>query len=187
MQYIPSTVDHVGAGAVSSAFGCMVYIGAKEQPSAWHSNWAGDVFKIVWDTKEFGTTDDGFSWIIKNTTPDEIAIIGYNGTETELVIPATINGKTVTAIASWSFYGNTTLTKIVIPDTLVSIDKYAIHSCSALRTVVIPSSVVNVEIYIFLNCKDVTVYCEAENRPDTWHELWNYYQHDVIWNYTEQD
>lgn len=188
IMYIPSSVEYVGAGAVSSAFGCTVYIGAKEQPSTWHSNWAGDVFKLVWDTKEFGTTEDGlYSWIIKNSAPDEIAIIGYNGAEAELVIPTTINGKTVTAIASWAFYGNTTLTKIVIPNTVKTIDEFAIHTCSSLKTVIIPSSVVNVGKYLFMNCQNVTVYCEAEGQPNTWAWDWNYHNREVVWGYTEKN
>ena len=183
--YIPSSVEYVGGGAVSNAYGSVVYCGATELPDTWSKNWCGDVFQIIWDCKEYGVTDN-YLWMIMTSKPDEIAILDYYGSETEIVIPSTLNGKTVTAIASWAFYGNTTLTKIVIPNTVKSIDEFAIHTCSSLKTVIIPSSVVNVGKYLFMNCKNVTVYCEAESQPQSWNELWNYHNRTVIWGYTEQ-
>ena len=51
----------------------------------------------------------------------EVTITGYNGTATELEIPAEIDGAPVTEIAQEAFMNQYGLTSVVLPDSLKTI------------------------------------------------------------------
>ena len=67
-----------------------------------------------------------------------IAISAYNGTSTTMWIPTYIGGVQVTKIAASAFKNQTTLTKIVIPDTVTSIGGGAFNGCSAIEDITLP-------------------------------------------------
>ena len=68
----------------------------------------------------------------------DITISAYNGTSTTMWIPSYIGGAPVTTIPSSAFASKTTLTKIVVPDTVTSIGSAAFKGCSSLETLSIP-------------------------------------------------
>lgn len=68
-------------------------------------------------------------------TEDGIAIVKYNGSDTDVVIPAEIDGKSVTAIYSNSFTDNKKIVSVKMPDTLKSIESWAFAGCSTLESV----------------------------------------------------
>lgn len=74
----------------------------------------------------------GLKYVIVNGT---ITIVGYTGQSSALVIPQTIGGKTVTAIAEGAFAGDTKLVSISIPATVTSIGSSAFSGCTALVSV----------------------------------------------------
>ncbi len=78
-----------------------------------------------------------------------IAITDFDESVTELEIPSTIGGRTVTAIDAMAFYNYTSLTKVVIPDTVTTIGNDAFSGCTALAEIEIPESVVNFGICSF--------------------------------------
>jgi len=53
-------------------------------------------------------TRDDYSYELKED--GSYTITGYNGSENEVVIPNKINGKKVTSIGNWAFYGCSNLT-----------------------------------------------------------------------------
>ena len=57
---------------------------------------------------------------------------GYAGTDSELVIPETVEGYTVTAIGESAFDGNQYLVSIDLPDTITIIGKRAFAGCTKL-------------------------------------------------------
>ena len=88
--------------------------------------------------------------------PDEtIEIIGYNGSESKVVIPDKIDGKKVTGIGDYAFESCTNLTSITIPDSVTNIGEYAFQSCSNLTSITIPDSVTNIGQRAFLFCKSI--------------------------------
>ena len=67
-------------------------------------------------------------------------IIKYNGNESDLTIPAKLDGYAVTAIGYETFAWCDSLTSITIPESVTSIGKHAFQSCSNLNLTVSPDS-----------------------------------------------
>jgi parallel beta-helix repeat protein len=86
-------------------------------------------------------------------------ITGYTGDATELIIPdyISVNGQNieVTAIGRDAFKGNTQLTGVVIPDTVVNIYVNAFQGCTNLENVTIGSKVANISSYAFAGCTEL--------------------------------
>lgn len=49
------------------------------------------------------------------------------------------------------------MTKITVPESVVSIDQFAFVGCSKLTSIVIPTSVENIGILAFWGCEKLTV------------------------------
>lgn len=108
-----------------------------------------------------------------------VKIIDYNGSDTTVNIPESIEGKSVTSIGDsafrdcsnlknitlpdsvtsigyMAFYGCSSLTNITIPDGVTSIDKYTFNGCSSLTSITIPDSVASIGNYAFYDCSSLT-------------------------------
>ena len=81
-----------------------------------------------------------------------VNITGYYGSAETVVIPDTIDGKSVTSIGAWVFSGFTSLTSITIPDSVTSIGEYAFGGCTSLTSITIPDSVTSIGDSAFWNC-----------------------------------
>ena len=79
------------------------------------------------------------------------------------------------------------LESVVIPNGVKGIGDFAFCYCSSLKSITIPESVERMSsTSIYKDCSEMlTVYCEAESKPDSWDEHWNQYVNKVIWGYTE--
>lgn len=81
---------------------------------------------------EFGLNETETGWVVS----------GYSGTDAELVIPDTYMGAPVTAIGYETdrgmFYGNTTLQRVVVPDSVEYIGEGAFRECLALSEIELP-------------------------------------------------
>ena len=69
------------------------------------------------------------------TAENTVTITGYAGTNTEVSIPSEIEGLPVTAVGAEAFMESGTLTRIVIPDTVILIDERAFKECASLSKV----------------------------------------------------
>ena len=92
----------------------------------------------------------------KDTDPltkngDKLIAYAYGKTDAEFVIP---NG--VGSIASGAFTRNTSLTRIVTPDSLEIIEEKGFFNCDALKTVVLSEGVKSIDNGAFRNCKQLT-------------------------------
>ncbi|MCC8072753.1 MAG: leucine-rich repeat protein, partial [Clostridiales bacterium] len=83
-------------------------------------------------------------------------ITGYSGTETDITIPSTIDGYTVTSIGDYAFEFNDDLTSITIPDGVTSIGEWSFAGCYNLVNLDIPDSVTNINNCAFLLCIGLT-------------------------------
>lgn len=86
-----------------------------------------------------------------------VAIISGKNERETVVIPETINEKTVVSISGTSKRSIfTNVKKAVLPDTLREIDDYAFAGCADLEEINIPSSVEDIGEYAFRNCISLT-------------------------------
>ena len=81
----------------------------------------------------FAAEDPGVVYDYQFVTEDTIEIMGYNGTETNLVIPSQINGYTVVGIGDLDLLGDDTDTveSVVVPDTVKYIETFAYYPNTA--------------------------------------------------------
>jgi hypothetical protein len=80
-----------------------------------------------------------------------------------VVIPKEINGKKVTKI------GN-----------------YAFEDCTSLTSIVIPNSVTLMGRDVFCGCSKLTIYCKAKRKPlFGWDRKWNSSKRPVVWGHKE--
>lgn len=83
---------------------------------------------------------------------ETIIITDCDESATEVVIPAEIDGLSVTSIGDMAFYGCSRLTDITIPDSITSIGDSAFYDCLRLTDITIPDSVTSIEKSVFYNC-----------------------------------
>ena len=118
---------------------------------------------------------------------DTYMVSSYKGTATDIVIPSTHNGKSVTSIRECAFMMRSSLTSVSIPDSITSIGGSAFHGCSSLTSIKIPASVTSIGEGTFSNCSSLkTIYCKCEesNKPDGWSETWKgNCTATVVWGY----
>ena len=81
----------------------------------------------------FAAEDPSVVYDYRFVTEDTIEIMGYNGTETDLVIPSQINGYTVVGIGNLDLLGNGTNTveSVVVPGTVKYIKRFAYYPNTA--------------------------------------------------------
>lgn len=94
-------------------------------------------------------------FVYSTTGEGNIAIRGYKGTDPTVVIPSEINGKSVTAIAINAFSpSNTqsTVTSVVIPNSVTVFEKSAFEGCTSLESVTLPNSITTVPNSTFKGC-----------------------------------
>jgi hypothetical protein len=93
-----------------------------------------------------------FTYTIEN---GKVTITGYNGSDSVVNIPESIEGYPVTEIGANAFVG-CSATTINLPSTLEIIGFDAFDYCRNLTSITIPSSVVTIEGYAFNACGSLT-------------------------------
>ncbi len=116
------------------------------------------------------------SFEYETSVSGDVTITKFTGSESEVVVPASIKGNPVVKIASWAFegcFGVTSiviqsgvttiedsafarcanLTEISIPDSVTSVGGSAFYLCSKLEKIDIPDSVTKIGEGAFSNCK----------------------------------
>ena len=79
-------------------------------------------------------------------------ITAYNGGLTEVVIPDILGGNPVTRIGSWAFFDNSSVVKIVLPDSVKTIDYGAFSTCYALKEIDLGEGVEVIGTSAFSDC-----------------------------------
>jgi len=82
---------------------------------------------------------EGFRYEVSKENKSECIIIGYTGTDKDLIIPKVLNRKKVVRISYYAFQ-NMQLTSVTIPDSVTSIGNGAFY-LNLLTSIIIPDSV----------------------------------------------
>ena len=138
---IPDSVTTIGSYAFGSSNADFTLYASKGSYAQWYAYQNNIRFVSGFSYKELGN--------------DNIEITNYEGTESDCVIPAFYNGKTVVGISDWAFYNNKYIEKVTISDTVKTIGKGAFDSCPKLRMIVINDGVETIGKWAFYNCKSL--------------------------------
>ena len=141
--------------------------------------------------------DDSFTYV---EYEDYIEITRYTGSDSEVIIPSEINDKPVIRIGTGAFNGSN-VSKIVLPDGLLTIGFTAFDGCVNLKEIIIPKSVTFIDIPCFDHGTNITIYFEnaefgmnynhpmvnkcyySEEEPTTEGNYWHYDEsgNPVVW------
>jgi hypothetical protein len=140
---IPDNVTSVGGYAFNYCFTHLkIYCEVGSQPSGWASNWNNNNHPVFW-AGEWEYDSEG-NPIPKNSDEDynnteglifdENSVIGYEGTDTDVVIPSEYNGYTITNIGDKAFFRCTSLTTVkVSKNTEIAAD--AFYECPNVQII----------------------------------------------------
>ncbi len=94
--------------------------------------------------------------LVKNNSGTNYAIKSIGTcTDTDIVIPNTYEGLPVVAIMPEAFMGNTTITNVVIPDSILLIYESAFMNCTSLESVELGSGLMGIWECAFGNCTNL--------------------------------
>ncbi len=103
---------------------------------------------------------DGITYYITDT---EAYALDYAGDGTEIVVPKTVEGRTVVGLYS-TFTGNTNIKSVVVPDTVNMLVGPIFDGCTSLTSVSLPKELTTgIPAYMFNNCTKL----ESVQMPDT--------------------
>ncbi len=98
-------------------------------------------------------TSNRLRYKVTSESPKTVQLTGYSKEPTGvLTIPATVNGYTVTSIATIAFRNCSDLTSVSIPDGVTSIGSNAFSGCEGITSVNIPNGVTKIENGTFGYC-----------------------------------
>ncbi|MBQ9131210.1 MAG: leucine-rich repeat domain-containing protein [Clostridia bacterium] len=78
-----------------------------------------------------------------------------------------------TQIGAYAFYEIESLSSIEIPGNIQKIGEFAFFGCAGLDSIEISDTVDSIEYSAFGNCASLTVYCQMEQKPESWHTYWD--------------
>src|SRR5260370_40063154 len=81
-----------------------------------------------------------------------ITITRYTGPGGNVTIPSTIDGLPVRVIGAQSFWWSTNLTRVTIPEGVTNIGVDVFGGCTSLTNVIMPNSLVSIDDLAFWSC-----------------------------------
>ena len=113
-------------------------------------------------------TDDGYYY--KITEEETVTITKYDGTDTVLMIPDSIDGLSVTSIGERAFENCRNIESVTIPQGVEKIETYAFNQCYNLIKIDLPDSLKSIGDYAFCGCPGftyLTIPADIETISDT--------------------
>ncbi len=104
-------------------------------------------------------------------------LISYNGSDTDLTLPDSVDGNNTYEIYEYAFYENNNIKSVTIPNGVTSIGDSAFSSCDSLQSITIGDSVESIGYEAFYNC-----YYLKELRYKGTEEEWNLVSKGSRWN-----
>ena len=112
----------------------------------------------------YGTPIAGFMFELDETAKT-VTITGYEGVDTEIVIPESYGDYTVTYVSPTAFAGNTVITGVSVPKTVESIEERSFEGCTALKRMTFAEGV-DIGNYAFEGCISLENVTFAEGTVD---------------------
>ena len=142
-----SAVNYLGFYGLSNA---EIHVKASQKPSNWDSTWFDEVKGVIWNSQlEDGlVSEDGvFIYLITQNQAKILKYLGNWSSSAPVIIPSSVDGYPVTAIAKGAITYTTSSTTL---------------------SIVIPSSITTIESEAILYYRNLTVYSTHLSRPIGW-------------------
>ena len=107
------------------------------------------------NTNQNATSTDCFNFNLLSDDTYEIVSVDKNTLPSEVVIPETYNGKTITKISDNVFQNCSNITSILLPNSITSIGSYAFQDCTSLISITIPYGVTTLKRDTFAGCESL--------------------------------
>lgn len=187
---IPQSVTEIGQGAFkgcSSLVGITVPGGVKTIADSAFAN-LGSLEKAVLSEgiNSIGNNAfDGCFSLSEITLPNSLISIGdYAFSHCTSLTDVTLPDSLI-SIGNYAFYSCTALKSVTLPPSVTSVGDCAFHSCSALESIYIPLRVETIGSFAFEWCHALTIYAQAEEKPENWKIYWNSSNRPIIWGYEQ--
>ena len=92
------------------------------------------------------------AYAVSETEDGSLVITGYTGSARDVSIPASIDGRSVTAIGESAFQGHAEIESVTVPEGVTRIEATAFHGCAALTDVTLPGSLREIGRFAFAEC-----------------------------------
>ncbi len=122
----------------------------------------GSVLEVTGNVEISFSADYAYSYLGFEDYGNSCAVSSYDGTEANVVIPATYKGKKVIAVKNGTdstngvFANQPALKSVVLGENIKNLGAYAFYGCSSLTSIEIPSSVTNTGGHAFDSCSNLT-------------------------------
>lgn len=91
-----------------------------------------------------------------NSEGSAITITKCISSDTDIVIPSSIDGYVVAEICANAFENVTSMRTVTFPDSLTTIGDYAFAGCTSLASVTLPDTLTSLGRYVFKDCSSLT-------------------------------
>ena len=152
---LPSTLSYIGENAFQNCDNLLEVINKSALTItagtttngrvAYNAKIVHDGESVVYELEGYVFFDDG----------NNIYLMKYMGTETELVLPLTCNEKAY-RIYQYAFENNTDIQSVIISNGVTSIGAYAFNGCSNMTSITIGNAVTSIGNSAFEDCKSLT-------------------------------
>lgn len=148
---IPSSVQEFGYNVFGdNLYKTIVYCQAESKPEGWHDLWYEGTGAFYWGAYTVADSQ-GLVFAIQG---DNATVSEYKGTASNVVVPSTIEGKTVVAIGNRVFEGVETIDTVTMPDSIAGIGDFAFEH-SSLKAIDIPAKVTVIGQFAFGYCEEL--------------------------------
>lgn len=120
------------------------------------------------------------------TIPDSVTSMGIAVFVQCVNLESVTLSNGITTIEKGTFMLCEKLTSVTIPSKVTFIDSGAFASCTSLKSIVIPSTVTEMGLNVFIDCSDITIDCEASEKPNGWNDEWCEEGYTVNWSYVSE-
>ena len=122
--------------------------------------------------------DCGFGFFMDEETG--IKVFSYEGyslksyphTDSNITLPAEFFGEPIDCTFEQVFMSDQALESVIIPDSYTFLDYCTFGFCNNLKSIYIPATVTEMWEAAICSCPNVTVFCEAAEKPEGWHDRW---------------
>ena len=187
---VPSTVQKMGQGAFRRCDGLESVVFSEGLSiigdSAFTQCKKLKAITVPGSVKEIGTAAFSYCGSLESVViSDGVETIGKSAFSYCEKLSSVALPDSITTLSSYAFSNCSSLRNIDIPRSVTSIEEGAFYKCSALESILIPISVKKMDVRAVGFNSNLTIYCEAEAKPEGWHEKWATGSKAVVWGHAE--